>query len=416
MKFSSALIKTQKETSQKEESLNAILLTKGGFIDKLQAGVYSFLPLGLRVLNKIANIVREEIEKIGGVEILMPALHPKENWEKTGRWESMDSLFKLKSQLGKELALGPTHEEVIVPLVKKKISSFRALPLYLYQIQIKFRDEKRAKSGLLRGREFLMKDLYSFHRDEQDLDRYYLKVQKAYFRIFKRCGIGKKTFLVLASGGTFSEYSHEFQTETPAGEDIFYLCSNCKVGVNKEIVEKVDFKCPQCSGSKLEEKKGIEVGNIFKLYTKFAKPFDLKFLDRDNQFKFVLMGCYGIGITRLMGAIVEINNDQQGIIWPKEVAPFKVHLVALGKEKKIFGFAQKVYHSLLQEKVEVLFDDREKASPGEKLKDADLIGCPLRIVVSAKTMRENKVEVKFREKKRTQLLKVHSAIKMAKDL
>ena len=329
MKQSSLFSKTRKDVSAESDSINHRLLVKGGFISQLMSGVYTYLPLGLRVLKKIENIIREEMEKIGGQEILMPALHPKENWEVTGRWDTMDDLYKFKSHYTKiELALGPTHEEVVVPLAKQFIHSYKDLPKNLYQIQVKFRDEMRAKSGVLRGREFLMKDLYSFNATEKDLDDYYDAMINVYNNIYKRAGIGSKTYLTFASGGSFSKYSHEFQTETPAGEDIIYLCSKCKIAVNKEIIEE-QKNCPKCGNEELKEVKAIEVGNIFKLKTKFSDAFNLTFTDKAGKEHLVQMGCYGIGISRLLGTIVEINHDENGIIWPKEVAPFDIHLLSL---------------------------------------------------------------------------------------
>jgi prolyl-tRNA synthetase len=406
MRQSILFSKTQREFPKRETFINAKLLIRAGFIDKLSAGIYTFLPLGFRVLKKIEKIIREEMEKIGGQEILMPALHPKENWEITGRWKEMKEIFKLKAGK-KEFALGPTHEEIITPLVKKFVRSYKDLPLYLFQIQDKFRNEKRVKSGLLRGREFLMKDLYSFHARKEDLDSYYEKVKEAYFRIFERVGIKEKTYLTFASGGTFSKFSHEFQTECPAGEDTIFVCKNCNQAINKEI--KNDVKnCPNCNGNSFEKKKAIEVGNIFKLGEKFSRPFNLTFLDKDGTKKFVQMGCYGIGLGRLMGAIAEIFHDQRGIIWPKEISPFQVHLIYVGETKKVKEISEKIYNELTKEKIEVLYDDREK-SPGEKFFDCDLIGIPLRMIVSEKTLKKNSVEFKERKTGKIKLVKIQKA-------
>jgi prolyl-tRNA synthetase len=405
MRQSILFSKTQREFPKRETFVNAKLLIRAGFIDKVSAGVFSFLPLGFLVLKKIEKIIREEMEKIGGQEVLMPALHPKENWEITGRWKEMKEIFKLKAGK-KEFALGPTHEEIITPLVKKFVRSYKDLPLYLFQIQDKFRNEKRVKSGLLRGREFLMKDLYSFHASKEDLDSYYEKVKEAYFKIFERVGIKEKTYLTFASGGTFSKFSHEFQTECPAGEDTIFVCKNCKQAINKEI--KNDVKnCPNCNGNSFERKKSIEVGNIFKLGEKFSRPFNLTFLDKDGTKKFVQMGCYGIGLGRLMGTVVEVFHDQKGIIWPKEVSPFQVHLIFVGK-KEVKEISEKLYNELIKEKIEVLYDDREK-SPGEKFVDCDLIGIPLRMLVSEKTLRENCVEFKERKTGKIKLVKIQRA-------
>lgn len=414
MKQSKLFTKTLKEAPKDEASINAKLLIRAGFIDKLMAGVYSILPLGWRVMKKIENIIREEMEVINGQEIFMPALQPKENWEKTGRWGAYDAIYRLKAD-DKEYGLGPTHEEVIVPLLKSFVSSYRDLPLYAFQIQNKFRKELRAKAGLLRGREFLMKDLYSFHIDENDLDNYYEIVKKSYFKIFEKCGIGEKTFLTFASGGTFSKYSHEFQTLTDAGEDIIYICEKCKIAVNKEIIEEVKNSCPECGNNDLKAEKAVEVGNIFKLMTKFSEPFNLEVLDEKGNKKKVIMGCYGIGLQRLMGAIVEINNDEKGIIWPEEVAPFAAHLIALpAKDEKtaikIKKACEKIYDDLTKSGVEVLYDDREDKSAGEKFAEADLIGIPNRIVVSEKTMEKECAEIKKRNEDGIELIKTDDII------
>ncbi len=401
MKQSQFFIKTLKKISTEEKSINAQLLLQGGFIDRLMAGVYTFLPLGLRVLRKIEKIIRQELEKEGAIEILMPALHPKENWLITGRWDTFDALYKLKDH---NIALGPTHEEVLVPLVKKRIHSYKDLPLYLYQIQNKFRNEKRAKSGLLRGREFLMKDLYSFHTTQEDLDNYYERIKQAYFRIFERCGLKKQTYLTFASGGSFSKFSHEFQVVTQAGEDKIYICQKCSFAINKEILRQVNNVCKECGSGNLIEAKAIEVGNIFKLGTKFSEPFDLKYRDSLGQEKYVVMGCYGIGLPRVMGAIVEVWHDPKGIIWPREVSPFLVHLLAIGKNQKVFKEAQKLYHLLLTKGIEVLYDERYDISPGEKFAEADLIGCPFRLVVSEKTIAKKKFELKKSSEDKIRLL------------
>lgn len=393
--------KTRKNVPKDEISENARLLIRAGFVDKLMAGVYSYLPLGLRVLKKIENIIREEMNKAGGQEIFMPGLQPKENWEKTGRWDSMSDLYKIKDTSGKEFALGPTHEEVIFPLLNKIISSYKDLPIYVYQIQNKFRMELRAKSGLLRGREFLMKDMYSFHINEEDRDKYYDFMADVYKKIFARIGIGDRTYYTLASGGTFSEHSHEFQTITEAGEDIIHVCEKCKMAVNNEII-KEQKKCPQCGNNDLLEKKSIEVGNIFKLKNKFAEDFTLKFKDKDGSEKLTATGCYGIGLGRLMGAIVEVSHNEKGIIWPETVAPFKVHLLSLGSAS--FKFSDDLYKDLQKAGVEVLYDDREDFAPGEKFGDADLIGIPYRVVVSEKTIEQNKIEIKKRNKDKVKLI------------
>ena len=405
MKQSQLFTKTRKETPKDEVSLNAKLLIRAGFIDKLMAGVYTFLPLGLRVMKKIEQIIREEMEKVGGVEVFMPTLQPKVNWEQTGRWDTMDDLFKLEKSDDSELALGPTHEEVISPLVKRFISSHKDLPRYIFQFQNKFRNEKRAKSGILRGREFIMKDLYSFHSDQKDLDEYYDKQAKAYSTIFERVGLKEKTYFTYASGGSFSKYSHEFQTVTPAGEDIIYICPKCKVAINKEIIEDLKSKCPECGNKDLVEEKAIEVGNIFKLGTKYSEPFKLNYQDEEGQEKTVLMGCYGIGLSRLMGTIVEIFNDENGIIWPETVSPFKIHLISLGQNEK----AEKIYQELTEKGIEVLYDDRD-LSAGEKFADSDLIGIPVRLVISKRSLDQGGIEFKLRNQKDSEVIPLKNVI------
>jgi len=415
MKQKDLFIKTVKENPKDEESINAKLLIRAGFVDKLGAGIYSILPLGLRVVNKIESIVREEINNIQGQEVLMPSLHPKEYWETTGRW-NVEEMYKIKDE---NLGLGWTHEEIITALVKKHILSSNDLPKYIYQIQNKFRNEPRAKSGILRGKEFIMKDLYSFHSSEKDLDEYYEKVKIAYRNIYNRCGIGEKTYLTLAGGGTFSKYSHEFQTITDAGEDVICICKKCNNATNREIFDNLpdrssDHVCECGEITKVgneERKKSIEVGNIFKLGTKYSEAFNLK----DENGNLIIMGCYGIGITRLMGTIVEVFNDDKGIIWPKLVAPFSVHLICLdGGNSEIKEKADEIYSVLQNSNIEVLYDNRDDKTAGEKLNDCDLIGIPLRLVISAKTLKEDSVEAKKRTEEKTELVKIKDLIDFLK--
>jgi len=418
MRQTQLFTKALKDFPKDEKSVNAQLLIRAGFVDKLMAGVYSYLPLGLRVLKKIENIIREEMNAISGQEVLLPTLHPKEAWQVTDRWK-YEEMFKLKSRSQKDLSLGWTHEEIITPTVKKFVRSYKDLPLFVYQIQNKFRDELRAKSGLLRGVEFLMKDLYSFHHSEPDLDNYYEKVQKAYFNIFTRCGLGERTYLTLASGGSFSKYPHEFQTITENGEDTIYLCSKCKIAINKEIIEDEKNQCPQCKNKKLEELKAIEVGNIFKLKDRFSKAFDLTFTDKAGKKKPVVMGCYGIGLGRLLGTAVEVGHDKDGIIWSKEIAPFQVHLISLGENKNIIGEAEAVYRQLTNgqaKKIEVLYDDRAEKSAGEKFAEADLIGIPFRLVISERTLKDDSIEVKERGRKESKLIKINQLPKFIESL
>lgn len=406
MHYSQLLGKSLKEPPADEEALNAKLLQQAGFIDKLASGIYNFLPLGWRVHKKIEEIIRQEMNKIGGQEMNMAALQPKSVWEKTGRWEGFDALFKLVSRQKEHYALGATHEEVLTPIVAKFIASYKELPLYLYQIQVKFRDEPRAKSGLLRCREFIMKDLYSFHTTEEDRATYYLVAKEAYDKIFKRLSLN--AIYTEASGGAFSHRSHEFQVITNAGEDIILYCQgkNCGFSQNKEIAEvKEGDKCQKCAGhghdEKIKSAKAIEVGNIFPLGTRFSKACDAYFTDQDGKRELMVMGSYGIGVGRLMGAAVEVSNDEKGILWPKEITPYQTHLINLSKDKK---YSDLVYRTLKAAGIEVLYDDREEISAGQKFATADLIGIPLRLVVSAKT--GERIELKMRNEDKVKLYSV----------
>lgn len=407
MRYSKLFGKTVREVSAEESSVNAKLLTRGGFIRRETAGVYNYLPLGLRVLNKISNIVREEMNRAGGQELLLSALQNKGNWEKTGRWETFDVLFKIKSGSDTEYALGPSHEEVLVPLVRHFINSYRDLPLSLYQIQVKFRDELRAKSGILRGREFLMKDLYSFHKDEEDLNKYYQEMIVAYKKVFERVGVD--AILTEASGGTFSKSSHEFQVITESGEDEIIYCPGGDFSANTEISEVQAGKQCDLGHGPLQKVKTIEVGNIFPLGTKFSDAFGLTYKNEKGEEAPVVMGCYGIGISRLMGTIAEVHNDEKGIIWPESVAPFTAHLVNIGNE----SYAEKVYKELSSKNIEVLWDDRD-ASPGEKFADADLIGNPIRLVVSEKHG-EGKVEWKKRKEAESSVINLAGLVEKLRE-
>ncbi len=395
MKQTEFFLKTLKEAPKDEEALNAKLLSRAGFVNKVGAGIYSYFPIGLRVLNNIASLVRQEMNAIRGREVLLPALHPKEYWTKTGRWENFDALYKILAKEDREYALGATHEEIVVPLAKKNIQSYKDLPLYFYQIQTKFRDEPRAKSGLLRGREFLMKDLYSFHADEKDLDSYYEIVARAYEKIFARCGLD--AIKVEASGGSFSKFSHEYQVATSAGEDVVFYCKSCGFARNKEIIES-EKNYPSCS-KELQQINACEVGNIFKLGKKYSEPFGLLYQTREGEKKDVVMGCYGIGISRLMGVIVEVHNDERGIIWPKEIAPFGIHLLKLKGVQD-----DEIYKTFQARGIDILYDDREDVSDGVKLVEADLIGIPWRVVISERTLKEGKIEVKQRNQKESRLI------------
>jgi len=391
--------KSLKEAPKEEESLNAQLLIRGGFIDKEMAGIYTYMPLGWQVIKKIEQIIREEINSVDGQEMLMPVMQPKEYWVTTKRWGDFDVLFKIDLGEGKELVLGPTHEEVITPLAQKHIFSYKDLPFAIYQFQNKFRNEPRARSGLLRGREFLMKDLYSFHVSEQDLDLYYDKVAKTYDKIWQRTGLGELTFKTYASGGDFSKYSHEYQTLSDNGEDTIFLCEKCKLAVNKEIIKDLENKCPDCGNEDLKERRAIEVGNIFKLKTKFSEAFGFKFTDSKGVEQPVVMASYGIGLGRLMATVVETHHDEKGIVWPKSITPYNVHLLEIGKNST--QMAQGIYGACQKAGFSVLYDDREM-SAGAKFAEADLLGISVRLVISDKT--GDKVEWKERAKKDIELL------------
>jgi prolyl-tRNA synthetase len=391
MRLSQLFTRTLKEAPSDETAVNAKLLIRGGFVYKNSAGVYSFLPLGLRVIRKISDIVRDEMNALGAQELLMSALHEKHYLKATGRWD-VDVVYKVIAGDEKDpnFNISWTHEEVMSEIATKYVNSYRDLPFASYQIQTKFRHEPRAKSGLLRGREFLMKDLYSFHRDAADLDAYYDKVRDAYLKIFERCGV--KAIYTLAAGGDFTtNLTHEFQVVCPIGEDTIYVCSQCGYAENKEISSLKDGDaCQKCGGAVTEE-KAVEVGNIFRYGTKYSEPFGLKFSDEESKQHHVVTGAYGIGISRLMATLVEVSHDDSGMIWPRGVAPFQVHLVSIGQNER----AEKIYQMLTDAKIEVLYDDREQQSAGEKFADADLIGCPIRITIGKKTP-EGQVECKRR--------------------
>ncbi len=407
MRLSNMLGSTRRDVPRDELSINAQLLMKAGFIDKTMAGVYTFLPLGLNVLRNIEKIVREEMERADAYELLMPALQPKELWETTNRWEGFDALLKVHGQSDAIYALGPTHEEVVTPLAQKYIHSYRDLPRAVYQIQTKFRDEPRAKSGLLRGREFLMKDLYSFHMDESDLAIYYETMQKAYARVFKRLELD--AHMVEASGGSFSKLSHEYQVLCESGEDKIFICT-CGFAINQEIAEvSAGDVCPKCVTGKIAEHKAIEVGNIFKLNRKFSDPFKFVFTNAEGAVCPVYMGCYGIGISRLMGTIVEMHHDADGIIWPRGVAPCQIHIIQLGSEDEVLQTTSALLSQLEQNEYSYLFDDRG-VSAGIALKDADMIGIPFRIVISKRSIEHGGVELARRSVASSEYLTVNEVL------
>ena len=401
MKLSETFVKTLKDAPKDALTINHKLLVRAGFVRQLMAGVYTYLPFGLKVLNKISTIVREEMNSIGATEVLMPLLHPASNWKTTGGWDKIDVLFKVKSRTKKDYALAQSNEETVTPLASEFIHSYKDLPLAIYHINWKFRDELRSKSGILRGREFLMKDLYSFHIDQADFDKYYQVAKKAYLKIFDRLGLTAK--VTEASGGGFSEkVSYEFEVLTPAGEANILYCSKCDYCVNVDDIKKYQEgdKCPECQNDKLRPAKAAEVGNVFDLGQKYSRAFGLITTNARGEKVYPIMGCYGVGISRTMGVIVEKFHDERGIIWPKSVAPFDAHLVNL-KSSIVNHKSQEIYDKLTKLGVDILWDDRD-ISAGEKFSDADLIGIPVRLVVSEKT--GDKIEYKERNSDKTELL------------
>ena len=398
MRLSQLFTRTTRENPADEVSVNAQLLERAGFVYKNSAGIYSYMPLGWKVIEKIKKIVKEEMDNIGGQEVLMPSLIDKKYYEAAGRAD-----IKVGFKTGDDnFILGWSHEEILTAMAGRYVSSYKDLPFSVYQIQTKFRNEARAKSGLLRGREFMMKDMYSFHASEHSFLEYYDRVKKAYHNIFERCGL--KAYYTLAAGGDFTtSNTHEFQVLTKAGEDLIFLCPKCSWAINKEIAEQTK-SCVKC-GEELIEEKSIEVGNIFPLGTKYSKALNLQFTDEQGNKKPVIMGCYGIGLGRLMGTIVEVHHDDRGMMWPESVAPFKTHLIALDGG---FEEAGKIYSGRTAGSNEavrpLLYDDRQDKSAGEKFADADLIGCPVRIVVSKRTLEKNSVEVKARGEAEAKLI------------
>ncbi len=394
MKQSLLFTKTRKDAPKDEVSKNAQLLIRAGFIHKEMAGVYSYLPLGLRVMNNIVEIIRKEMNALDSQELSLTALQDKKVWEKTGRWDDkvVDIWFKTKLKNDTELGLGFTHEELLTQLMTDYLRSFRDLPVSVYQFQTKFRNETRAKSGIMRSREFLMKDMYSFNREVGEHEAFYEKAKQAYVNIFNKIGLGDRTYTTFASGGSFSKYSHEFQTVTEAGEDVIFVDEKKKIAINKEVMTDEVLKDLGVERSDLVEKKSVEVGNIFSLGTKFSEAFGLNFLDDKGEKKPIIMGSYGIGPGRVMGTVAEILSDEKGLVWPKSIAPFAIHLIAIGEVSKQAG---ELYSEIKKMGVEVLYDDRDTRA-GEKFADSDLIGIPLRVVISEKSLQSNSVEVKDR--------------------
>ena len=403
VKRSDMFLKTRKEAPAAETAKNAQLLIRAGYIHKEMAGVYSFLPLGLITLNKIIDIIRQEINAIGGQEMFMSTLQSKELWQKSGRWhdEVVDIWFKTRLHGGQgfhqgpELGLSNTHEEALTAIMTNFVHSYKDLPTFAYHFQTKFRNEPRAKNGLLRCREFIMKDLYSFSRSPQEHDKFYKNAQAAYAKIFDRLGLGQDTYLTFASGGSFSKYSHEFQTVTDVGEDTIYVHEDRRLAVNREVLNDEVLADLGLSKAELVEKKAVEVGNIFPLGTRFSDVLGLTFTDEQGTPKPVIMGSYGIGPARVMGTIVERTADDRGLVWSEELAPAKVYLIKLGSDPQTSDTAEGIYGQLTAAGVGVIYDNRDERA-GEMFADADLLGIPLRMVVSEKTLAQGSIELKER--------------------
>jgi len=402
MRVSNLFTKTLKDAPADEVAKNAQLLIRAGFVYKEMAGVYAYLPLGKKVLENIIQVIREEMDDIGGNEISLTALQSSEAWKATGRWDDqvLDVWFKTKLANGTELGLAPTHEEALTKLMKNYIHSYKDLPVYPYQFQIKFRNELRSKSGLMRGREFWMKDLYSFSRTQEEHDTFYEQVSAAYVRVFDRLGLGDSTFKTFASGGSFAKFSHEYQTISPVGEDLIYLDRASGIAVNEEVYTDEVLAELGLNKDTLEEVKAVEVGNTFNLSTKFSDPLELNFTDEDGTSKQVIMGSYGIGPSRLMGLIAEHFADDKGLVWPANVAPYKVYLVSIGN---ITDQANELYEELKAAGLTVLFDDRAER-PGAKFADAELMGLPYRVTISERLIEQGKLELTYRNTSETELL------------
>jgi prolyl-tRNA synthetase len=405
MRQTALFTKTRREAPTDEEAKNAQLLIRAGFVHKEMAGVYAYLPLGLRTLNNIVRVIREEMNAIGSQEIVMTALQDKTLWSKTDRWDDnkVDNWFKTEFKSGGETGLAITHEEPITRMMTDHISSYRDLPVAAYQFQNKFRNEMRAKSGVMRGKEFMMKDLYSFSKDEEQHKAFYAKAREAYIKVFNRLGIGESTYVTFASGGIFSPFSEEFQTVSDAGEDVIYVHEGKKIAVNKEVYDDENLKTLGLSKDELVQKKAIEVGNIFNLGTRFSEPLGLSYTDEEGNRKPVVMGSYGIGPTRLLGTLVEVLSDEKGMVWPEAVAPFMVHLVSMTQDAEVTAYADALYDDLTKAGVEVLYDDRDVRA-GEKLADADLIGIPARVVIGKKTLESGQIESTYRKTGQTNLV------------
>jgi prolyl-tRNA synthetase len=404
MRLTELFTKTTKNVSADETAKNAQLLIRAGFVHKEMAGVYAYLPLGLRVLENIKQIVREEMNAVQGQELIMTNLQRPEVWQSTSRWDDkvVDIWFKTKLQDDTEIGLAWSHEEPIMQMMQQFVQSYKDLPTSVYQFQTKLRNELRAKSGIMRGREFVMKDMYSLHASAEDLDAYYNQVIEAYKKVYDRLGIGDETYVTFASGGAFTKFSHEFQTVCDAGEDVLYLHREKNIAVNEEVLDEA-VKELGINKDELEKVKSAEVGNIFNFGTEKAETMGIQFTDQDGQLKPIYLASYGIGITRVMGVIAEKLSDDRGLVWPEAIAPAKVYLARLGDEPEVVKQADELYERLTGQNVQVLYDDRD-VRPGEKFADADLMGIPWRVVVSSKTLANETYELKARTASEAQQL------------
>ena len=416
MRQSQLFTKTRREAPKDEISRNAILLTRAGFIHKEMAGVYTLLPLGLRVVKKLETIIREEMDAIGGQEMKTSILQAKELWEKTNRWDEdvIDSWFKTKLKNGAEVGLSFTNEEAYANIMTQYVSSYKDLPAYPYDFKDIFRNEMRSKSGILRGREFYWKALYSFSKNEEEHMEFYEKAKNAYKNVFDRAGIGDKTYLTFASGGSFSKYSHEFQTLTEAGEDTIFLSRDKHLAINKEVYNDEVLSDLGLKKEDLTEEKAIEVGNIFSLGTRFSEPLGLSFVDEKGEKKQVIMGSYGIGLGRLMGTIAEALSDENGLVWPSSVSPMRVHLLTLGKDESVKKLGEEIHTTLEREGIETLYDDRDVRA-GEKFADSDLVGITTRVVLGEKSLASGLLEVKDRATGETREMTLEHLVKELKN-
>jgi len=412
LRLTKLVTRTSKMVPSEEESKNAQLLIRAGYVHKEMSGVYSYLPLGKIVLDNIANIVREEINKTGAFEVQMSSLQSRDLWEKTGRWDDklVDNWFKTKLANGQELGLGLTHEEPVINSLLPFVSSYKDLPFAVYQVQTKFRNEIRAKSGLMRSRELLMKDQYSFSKSEDDHKKYYEEMADVYLKIYSRFGVGDITYRTYADGGIFSEFSDEFQTLSEVGEDTIYVDEEKGIAINKEVYKDDVLKKLGLDKSKLVERKAVEVGNIFSLGTKYTKELGLDYIDENGKKQDIVMGCYGIGVSRMMGLLAEHFSDEKGLSWPKEVAPAIVYLINIGNDSEVVKAADEAYDELTAKGIKVIYDDRD-LRPGEKFADADLLGIPYRVVVSEKNLAEKKYELKARNEDSLHILSMQELLK-----